>query len=144
MDSAGWKNALKYLSIIYMIIDVAFIVVYALSAASVFSADTVFAIMGIDESLLGGVDVSGAITLLSVSAIVSYLINFVFTFFVYRGAKDPSKMKPGMIMYGILSVIAVWGLITNIAGGTLSGVALGQYIITWFIFFAAVKVSKMA
>lgn len=145
MDNAGWQKTLKLFSIAYMIIDVAFIVVFALGAAAVFSPETTLLVMGIDDtSVFGGADVTSAIGLLSAAAVVAYVFNLICTIFAYRGAKNPAKMKPGMVLYGILSVFSVFGLISNFAGGTLTGVIVGQYIITWFLFYCTLRVNKMA
>lgn len=145
MDNAGWQKTLKLLSIIYMVIDVAFIVVLALGAAAVFSPETTLLIMGVDDaSVFGDADVMSAVTLLSVSAIVAYVINLICTIFAYRGAKNPAKMKPGMVLYGILSVFSVFGLISNLVGGTLTGVTVGTYIMVWFMFYCTLRVNKMA
>lgn len=76
--------------------------------------------------------------------IASQVIHLIGVLFVLHGVKNPAKMKPGMVLYGILSVFSIFGLISNLVGGTLSGMIVGSCIAIWFMFYCTLRVNKMA
>lgn len=84
---------------------------------------------------------------ISVTLVVSYAVNLVCVLVVRRGVKDPAKMKLGMVLFGILSVLALVSLVKALLDGT--GLeALTQSVATAVmnccVFYGALKLNASA
>ena len=84
---------------------------------------------------------------IGVALVVSYAVNLVCVLVVRRGVKDPAKMKLGMVLFGILSVLALVSLVKALLDGT--GLeALTQSVATAVmnccVFYGALKLNASA
>lgn len=139
----SWRKSLKVFAIAMMIVDVLLIVLGALVAASVVDPYWL-----VDEAAIEAAQATGAmgvfVTMVGVATVVAGAIQLVCTAFVYRGAKDPSKMKPGMILYGLLSVYEVCSLFTAGLGGGELSVSIAVGLVTFVIFAETIIVYRSA
>lgn len=55
---------------------------------------------------------------IGVTLVVSYAVNLACVLVVRRGVKDPAKMKLGMVLFGILSVLALVSPVKALLDGT--------------------------
>ena len=84
---------------------------------------------------------------IGVTLVASYAVNLVCVPVVRRGVKDPAKMKLGMVLFGILSVLALVSLVKALLDGT--GLeALTQSVATAVmnccVFYGALKLNASA
>lgn len=124
--------------------DLVMIALFSIMAAGLFDYDMATSLLGLPQDMLGGVSLASVMQTLGVMMIASQVIHLIGMLFVLRGVKHPAKMKPGMVLYGILSVFSIFGLISNLVGGTLSGMIVGSYFAIWFMFYCTLRVNKMA
>lgn len=94
----------------------------------------------------GASDAAFAATI-GVTLVVSYAVNLVCVLVVRRGVKDPAKMKLGMVLFGILSVLALVSLVKALLDDT--GLeALTQSVATAVmnccVFYGALKLNASA
>ena len=143
-DLASWQKFLKIFSILYIIIDIAFIAAGFLVATMVIDADTFTDVFEIPAGIIPTDNVSATMAILGGAMVVAYLINLVCACFAYRGAKNPSKMKPGMILYGVLSVLGLINLVSSFASNGSVFTVFCQCILVWIVFYGTVKVYKLA
>lgn len=147
MNTSAWQKYMKILALFFIVLDAIFIVMFALCAAGVFSTETSLMMLNADPEDVG-TDVANVIAaslpLYAGMMIFGYAINLICTYFVYRGAKNPAKMKPGMILYGILSVLCAITLVSNIVNGTFQLSVVSQCLITWIFFYGALQINKLA
>lgn len=113
-------------------------------AAGLFDYDMAALLLGPPRDMLGDVSLASVMQTLGVMMIASQVIRLIGVLFVLRGVEHPAKMKPGMVLYGILSVFSIFGLISNLVGGTLSGMIVGSYIAIWFMLYCTLRVNKIA
>lgn len=119
----------------------------ALFAAGVIDADTVLDVYGVGAGQLAGASAAAFAATIGVTLVVSYAVNLVCVLVVRRGVKDPAKMKLGMVLFGILSVLALVSLVKALLDGT--GLeALTQSVATAVmnccVFYGALKLNASA
>lgn len=117
-DLASWKRFLNTFVNVYIVIDVILIVLGALFATGVIDADTVLDVYGVGAGQLAGASAAAFATTIGVALVVSYAVNLVCVLVVRRGVKDPAKMKLGMVLFGILPVLALVSLVKALLDGT--------------------------
>lgn len=127
-----------------IVYDLVMIALFSIMAAGLFDYDTAALLLGLSQDMLGGVSLASVMQTLGVMMIASQVIRLIGVLFVLHGVKNPAKMKPGMIIFGIFFVCAVFGLIGDIANGSFSWTAWTQYFVTWFMFYCTLRVNKMA
>lgn len=140
----SWQKAMKWYSIAFVVVDVFLIALGALLASGTIDAEDAFAIFDVPLSAAAGADPATVMTVMGIGMVVAYVIHLIFTIVVLRGALNPSKMKPGMILYGIYSVVCVLGLIGQLTGGTLTGTYVGACIAAWVGFYGTIMVNRLA
>lgn len=90
----------------------------ALFATGVIDADTVLDVYGVGAGQLAGASAAAFAATIGVTLVVSYAVNLVCVLIVRRGVKDPTKIKLGMVLFGILSVLALVSLVKALLDGT--------------------------
>lgn len=140
----SYLKMVKIMSIFFIVYDLLMIVLFSIMAAGLFDYDTATMLLDLPEDMLGGVSLASVVPTLGVMMAVSQVIHLIGVLFVYRGVRNPAKMKPGMIIFGIFSVLAVFGCISSVVSGSFSWTAWTQYIVTWFMFYDIVQVYKLA
>ena len=132
-----WQTFLKIVAIISIIANALAIVLGVLVATAILGNDSVIdAASGITYGEAGAV--VGAV--MAVAGVVGLLCSLL----VLRGANNPAKMKPGMILYGILSVFALINVVISFVSGSNALSVVAQSVLTWLVFFGSVKVNKLA
>lgn len=106
-----------------IVYDLVMIALFSIVAAGLFDYDTAALLLGLPQDMLGGVSLASVLQTLGVMMIASQVIRLIGMLFVLHGVKNPAKMKPGMIIFGIFFVCAVFGLIGDIANGSFSWTA---------------------
>lgn len=146
-----YRKVLKVMCVFSIVYDLLMIALFSIVAAGLFDYDTAALLLGLPQDMLGGVSPASVMQTLGVMMIASQVIHLIGVLFVLhgvlfvlRGVKHPAKMKPGMVLYGILSVFSIFGLISNLVGGTLSGMIVSSCIAIWFMFYCTLRVNKMA
>ena len=119
----------------------------ALFATGVIDADTVLDVYGVSAGQLARASAAAFAATIGVTLVVSYAVNLVCVLIVRRGVKNPAKMKLGMVLFGILSVLALVSLVKALLDGT--GLeALTQSVATavmnWCVFYGALKLNASA
>ena len=117
-DIAAWKKFLNTFTVVFIAIDVIFIVLGILFATGLVEADIVLDVFGASPDQLAGTSAAAFATVIGVSFVISYAVNLICLLFVRRGVKDPSKMTVGMVLFGILSALSLINLVSTIAGGS--------------------------
>lgn len=140
----GYRKVVKWMSVFFIVYDLLMIVLFSIMAAGLFDYDTASALLGIDQDMLGGVSLASVMSLLGSMMIVSQVIHLIGVLFALRGAKNPAKIMPAVIIFGIFSACAVFGLISSFVNGTFTWTAWTQYIVTWFMFYEILQVRKLA
>lgn len=146
-DISAWHKFLNIFSILYLVIDVIFILLGFMFAASLIDSETAAEIFGVNASQLSGVSISELSVVMGAGMVVSYAINLICLLFVRRGLKDYSKMTVGMVLFGIISVLAILNLISSIAGGASFGNALTVFctaLLNCCVFVGCYKVRAAA
>lgn len=139
-----YRKVLKVMCIFSIVYDLVMIALFLIMAAGLFDYDMATSLLGLSQDMLGGVSLASIMQTLGMMMIASQVIHLIGVLFVLRGVKHPAKMKPGMVLYGILSVFSIFGLISNLVGGTLSGMIVGSCIAIWFMLYCTLRVNKMA
>lgn len=116
-------------------------------ATDVIDADTVLDVYGVGAGQLAGASAAAFAATIGVTLVVSYAVNLVCVPVVRRGVKDPAKMKLGIVLFGILSVLALVSLVKALLDGT--GLeALTQSVATAVmnccVFYGALKLNASA
>lgn len=140
----SWQKAMKWYSIAFIVVDILLMALGVLVASGTIGAEDAFAMFGVPLSAAAGADPAAVMTVMGIGMVVAYVIHLLFTIVVLRGALNPAKMKPGMILYGIYSVICVLGLIGQLTGGTLTGTYVGTCIVAWVGFYGTIMVNRLA
>lgn len=140
MNPASWQKFLKIICIFYMVFDVVVAVAFALVQAGMFNEGLSLGLTGIMPESIGNADASVVVSISAIPIIVSQVIHFICTVLLYRGAKNPAKIKLGMILFGILSAFGLISIIGNLAGGTFSSAMVTPCVVTWIMFFAAISI----
>lgn len=140
----SYRKVLKVMCIFSIVYDLVMIALFSIMAAGLFDYDMATSLLGLSQDMLGGVSLASVMQTLGVMMIASQVIHLIGALFVLHGVKNPAKMKPGMVLYGILSVFSIFGLISNHVGGTLSGMIVGSCIAIWFMLYCTLRVNKMA
>lgn len=140
----SYRKFVKWMSVFFIVYDLIMIVLFGIMAAGLFDYDTAASLIGIDENMLGGVSLASVMTLMGWMMVVSQVIHLIGVLFALRGANNPAKIKPAMIIFGIFSVCAVFGLISSFVNGTFTWTSWTQYIVTWFMFYGILQVRKLA
>ncbi|WP_302935962.1 hypothetical protein [uncultured Senegalimassilia sp.] len=139
-----YRKVLRVMCVFSIVYDLVMIALFSIVAAGLFDYDTAALLLGLPQDMLGGVSLASVMQTLGVMMIASQVIHLIGVLFVLHGVKNPAKMKPGTVLYGILSVFSIFGLLSNLVGGTLSGMIVGSYIAIWFMFYGTLRVNKMA
>lgn len=116
----SYRKILKVMCVFFIVYDLVMIALFSIVAAGLFDYDTAALLLGLSQDMLGGVSLASVMQTLGMMMITSQVIHPIGVLFVLRGVKHPAKMKPGMIIFGIFSVCAVFGLIGGIANGSFS------------------------
>lgn len=120
MDTPTLKKFLKIICIVCFIVYAAFVAVGVLIATSIIPPEAYAEALDLTE-LLQGPQAALYATISGVVIAISYGIRFLFTVPVFRAIKNPSKMKLGLVLYGILSVFALANVIMTFRqGGNLA------------------------
>ena len=118
-----YRKVLKVMRVFLIVYDLVMIALFSIMAAGLFDYDTAALLLGLSQDMLGGVSLASVMQTLGVMMIASQVIRLIGMLFVLHGVKNPAKMKPGMIIFGIFFVCAVFGLIGDIANGSFSWTA---------------------
>lgn len=140
----SYRKILKVMCVFLIVYDLVMIALFSIMAAGLFDYDMAALLLGLPQDMLGGVSLASVMQTLGVMMIASQVIHLIGVLFVLHGVKNPAKMRPGMVLYGILSVFSIFGLISNLVGGTLSGMIVSSCIAIWFMFYCTLRVNKMA
>lgn len=119
----------------------------ALFATGVIDADTVLDVYGVGAGQLAGASAAAFTATIGVTLVVSYAVNLVCVLVVRRGVKDPAKMKFGMVLFGILSVLALVSLVKALLDGTgLEALTQGvtTAVMNCCVFYGALKLNASA
>ena len=116
-------------------------------ATGVIDADTALDVYGVGAGQLAGASAATFAATIGVTLVVPYAVNLACVLVVRRGVKDPAKMKLGMVLFGILSVLALVSLVKALLDGT--GLeALTQSVATAVmnccVFYGALKLNASA
>lgn len=123
-EQLKWQRYLKLLATCYIIIDLTLIVIGGLIAANAVDPTFAYGLFDVTPEMFGGLDAQTSMTLLGGVLIAGYVLNLVVSLLVYRGAKDPSKLKPGLV----LSFIFAAACLVNLAGTCLAGNPIGTIL----------------
>lgn len=140
----SYRKVLKVMCVFSIVYDLLMIALFSIVAAGLFDYDTAALLLGLPQDMLGGVSLASVMQTLGVMMIASQIIHLIGVLFVLHGVKNPAKMKPGMVIFGIFSVCAVLGLVGGIANGSFSRTTWTQYFVTWFMLYCTLRVNKMA
>lgn len=116
METAQLKKTLKLICIVCMAAYVLLAVVGILIFTNVIPPEAYSEALGVTE-LLKGPEASMYVSILGVIFTISYAIRALFTIPVLRGIKNPSKMKLGIILYSILTVVVLVNVVRSFMGG---------------------------
>lgn len=141
MDTPTLKKFLKFVCIACMVVYAAFVVVGALIAASVIPPEAYSEALGLTE-LLQGPQAALYATISGVLIAISYAIRFLFTVPVFRAIKNPSKMKLGLVLYGILCVLTLVNIVMSFQKGGDLTTAYTQLFADVCIFGAAFELYR--
>lgn len=142
-DAKKWQTFLKVVSILLIVVCVIGIAVGALLSTSTLSGDFAGVLVGAQD-LPDGLPVS-ADAVVSVGGgffIVYYAIDLIATLIVLRGALNPAKIKPALVVAGIfavLSVIQLVGVFTS-SGSLVTSVV--SVVFQVLLFIGCLQVSK--
>lgn len=139
-----YRKVLKVMCIFSIVYDLLMIALFSIVAAGLFDYDTAALLLGLPQDMLGGVSLASAMQALGVMMIASQVIHLIGVLFVLHGVKHLAKMRPGIVLYDILSVFSIFALISYLVGGTPSSMIVGSYIAIWFMFYCTLRVNKMA
>ena len=143
MSLDSWKKTLKIVSVACIVVYAAFAAFGVAIAASLISPDEVMEGMGV-TGILQGDDADLFASISGIVIAVTYLIMLLCTVAVLRGVKNPSKMKLGMVLYGILSVLMVLNFIMTLTSGSDLSTAFTQCWVTVLMFGGCIAVYRSA
>lgn len=139
----AWKKYLKVASIACVIVYSIFTVLGILILTPLIDSNVVLQIMGV-EGMLAASEGPLFVTIAGGVIAVVYFILLLATIAVLRGAHDPSKMKPGMVLYGIITAFQVFSLITTLNAGGSVGAILTQLLVSASLFVGSMEVCRSA
>lgn len=138
------KTAKKYLKVICYICIAVYVLFGAVGVAivtGIIPIEAVSETLGV-SSLMSGPDAALYATITGVVMAIAYFMQALFTVPVLRGIKNPSKMRLGIVLYGILTVAVGYNLIrTFMAGGELTMVT-PQFIADICILIGAIEIYR--
>lgn len=138
----SWTKFLKIVSIICIVVYAIFTVVGIAVAAGLIEADVVAEAMGI-TGILQGADAALFVVICGVVIAVAYGFQLLATIAVLRGVKNPSKMKLGMVLYGIITVFTGINMVMTFSSGTESvSLAVSSFAVAAFVFYGALVVHR--
>lgn len=141
MDTVKMKKYFKVACIICMVAYVLLAAVGVLITKGVIPPEVFSETFGVTE-LTEGPDAAMYIPIIGVIIAISYGIRFFFTIPVLYGIKHPSKMMPGIVLYGILAVLITANLIMTLVRGGDVNVLFAQFIADVCIFLSSIKIYR--
>lgn len=103
----SYRKVLKVMCVFFIVYDLLMIALFSIMAAGLFDYDTAALLLGLSQDMLGGVSLASIMQTLGVMMIASQVIHLIGVLFVLHGVKNPAKMRPGMVLYGILSMFSI-------------------------------------
>lgn len=143
-DLSKWQNYLRITAICLAIIDAIFIIIGGVVAFGGIDPEFAYGLFDVTPEMFGGLDAQASMTLLGIVLIVGYAFNLVVALFSYRGAKNPGKIKPGLVLAGIFSVACLVNLASAAMAGNPMGTAFGQALLACYDFYACYKVRQLS
>lgn len=141
METAKLKKALKIVCIICMVVYLLFVAVGILIATNIYPPEAYSEALGV-TSILQGPDAAMYITILGIVIAIAYGVRALITIPVLRGIKNPSKMKPGIVLYGILVAFTLVNVVlTFIKGGDIA-TSFAQLFADVFILGYAIQIYR--
>lgn len=141
MNIEVWKKTLKYVSIVCIVVYAVFAALGIAIAASLISPSDVIDGLGI-TGILPGNEANVFTTISGIVIAVVYIVQLLCAVAILRGVKDPSKIKLGMILYGILSVFQVYGVIAALTSGGDISTSIGQCIVTLSVLWGSIVIYR--
>lgn len=139
---ASWTKFLKIVSVVCIVVYALFTILGIAVATSLIDPDIVVQVMGI-SGILQGADASMFVTFAGIVITVSYAFQLLATIAVLRGVKNPSKMKLGMVLYGIILVISAINMaITLNTAGSNASLSVSSFAVAAFMFYGAYVVHR--
>ena len=140
-----WQKYLKTLAICLIVIDLIFIVLGAIVAAGIVDPEFTYGLFDLTPEMVGamGADIQTGLTIVGIILIVVYAVNLLISLLVLRGAKNPSKIKPAMILTGISAAVSVVALVQAAMAGDPFGTAFGQAFLVVVEFYGTIKVNQL-
>ena len=116
-DIAAWKKFLDVFTKVFIAIDVLLIALGLSFATGLIDADMVVDVFDMGGSVGGDVTAATVAITMGVAMVVSYVINLICLLFVRRGLKNTEKMTVGLVLFAIISALAIIDIITSLIGG---------------------------
>lgn len=126
-DLTKWQNYLRVTAICLAIIDAIFIIIGGVVAFGDVDPEFAYGLFDVTPEMFGGLDAQASMSLLGGILIVGYAFNLVVALFSYLGAKDPSKIMPGIVLSGIFSAACLVNLARAAMSGNPMGTALARH-----------------
>lgn len=140
----SWAKFLKIVSIICIVVYAIFTVLGIVIAASLIDPEVVLGAMGV-AGMLQGAGASLYVVIAGVVIAIAYAFQLLATIAVLRGVKDHSKMKLGMILYGIIAVFSAVNMVMSFqAGGETASLGVASFAVAVFMFYGAFVVHRSA
>lgn len=143
-DLTKWQNYLRVTAICLAIIDAIFIIIGGVVAFGSVDPEFAYGLFDVTPEMFGGLDAQASMSLLGGILIVGYAFNLVVALFSYLGAKDPSKIMPGIVLSGIFSAACLVNLTNAAMSGNPMGTAFGQALLALYDFYACCRVRKLS
>ena len=141
---ATWKKTLKIVSVVCVVIYAIFAVLGIAVMASLTDPEPILETLGV-AGLMQGVEASLFATIAGAVIFVVYAFQLLASIAVLRGVKDPSKMKLGMVLYGIISVFTGISFAMSFASGEDSAMlTFTPFFVAVVVFYGSVVVHRSA
>lgn len=143
-DLTKWQNYLRVTAICLAIIDAIFIIIGGVVAFGGVDPEFAYGLFDVTPEMFDGLDAQASMSLLGGILIVGYAFNLVVALFSYLGAKDPSKIMPGIVLSGIFSAACLVNLASAAMSGNPMGTAFGQALLALYDFYVCCRVHKLS
>ena len=138
----SWAKFLKIVSVICVVVYAIFTVLGIAVAASLIDPEIILSAMGVAGTLQGA-DASLYAVIAGVVIAVAYAFQLLATIAVLRGVKNHSKMKLGMVLYGIIAVFSAINMIMSFSAGAESAsLSVGSFVVAALMFYGAFVVHR--
>lgn len=140
----SWSKFLKIVSVICIVVYAIFTVLGIAVMASLIDPEVILETLGVAGALQGA-EAALFTTIAGAVIAVAYAFQLLATIAVLRGVKNPSKMKLGVILYAIVTVVSAINLVMSIAaGGDAVSLSCTPFFVAIFMLYGSFVVYRSA